>query len=51
MQLHGGGAMSDDFGLARAYSTARAVRFADGPDEVHCNAIGKMELKRYSRPE
>ncbi|KAB2919403.1 MAG: acyl-CoA dehydrogenase, partial [Hyphomicrobiaceae bacterium] len=34
MQVHGGGAMCDDFGLARAYSAARAIRFADGPDEV-----------------
>ena len=46
MQVHGGGAMCDDFGLARAYSAARAIRFADGPDEVHCNAIAKMELSR-----
>ena len=46
MQVHGGGAMRDDFGLARAYSAARAIRFADGPDEVHCNAIAKMELSR-----
>ncbi|CAM2152453.1 putative acyl-CoA dehydrogenase FadE2 [Pararobbsia alpina] len=47
MQAHGGGAMSDDFGLARAYAHARTLRFADGPDEVHRNAIAKMELGRY----
>lgn len=45
MQVHGGGAMCDDFGLARAYSIARAIRFADGPDEVHCNAVAKLELQ------
>ncbi|HTJ93849.1 MAG TPA: acyl-CoA dehydrogenase family protein [Pararobbsia sp.] len=47
MQVHGGGAVSDDFGLARAYAHARTLRFADGPDEVHRNAIAKMELGRY----
>ncbi len=44
MQVHGGGGVSDDFGLARAYAGARTLRFADGPDEVHRNAIAKMEL-------
>jgi acyl-CoA dehydrogenase len=44
MQVHGGGGVSDDFGLARAYASARTLRFADGPDEVHRNAIAKMEL-------
>ena len=47
MQVHGGGAMSDDFGLAHAYASARSLRFADGPDEVHRNAIAKDELARY----
>jgi acyl-CoA dehydrogenase len=47
MQVHGGGAMSDDFGLAHAYASARSLRFADGPDEVHRNAIAKEELGRY----
>ncbi|NKJ47774.1 acyl-CoA dehydrogenase [Burkholderia sp. SG-MS1] len=47
MQAHGGGALSDDFGLARAYASSRTLRFADGPDEVHRNAIAKMELGRY----
>jgi acyl-CoA dehydrogenase len=47
MQAHGGGAVSDDFGLARAYASARTLRFADGPDEVHRNAIAKMELGKY----
>jgi acyl-CoA dehydrogenase len=44
MQVHGGGGVSEDFGLARAYAGARTLRFADGPDEVHRNAIAKMEL-------
>jgi acyl-CoA dehydrogenase len=47
MQLHGGGAVSDDFGLARAWASTRTLRFADGPDEVHRNAIAKMELTRH----
>ncbi|MGQ0653563.1 MAG: acyl-CoA dehydrogenase family protein, partial [Betaproteobacteria bacterium] len=44
MQVHGGGGVSDDFGLAYAYAHARTLRFADGPDEVHRNAVAKMEL-------
>ena len=48
MQLHGGGSVSDDFGLARAYTSTRTLRFADGPDEVHRNAIAKLELARYA---
>jgi len=44
MQVHGGGAVSDDFGLAYAYAHARTLRFADGPDEVHRNAIAKQEI-------
>jgi acyl-CoA dehydrogenase len=48
MQVHGGGGMSDDFPLAYAYTMARTLRFADGPDEVHRNAIAKNELGKYS---
>jgi acyl-CoA dehydrogenase len=44
IQVHGAGGISDDFGLAYAYAHARTLRFADGPDEVHRNAIAKMEL-------
>ena len=43
MQVHGGGGVSDDFGLANAYAHQRTLRFADGPDEVHRNAIAKQE--------
>jgi acyl-CoA dehydrogenase len=48
MQVHGGGGMCDDFPLAYAYAHARTLRFADGPDEVHRNAIAKLELGKYS---
>jgi len=48
MQVHGGGGVSDDFGLAHAYAHARTLRFADGPDEVHRNALAKMELGRQA---
>jgi acyl-CoA dehydrogenase len=44
MQVHGGGGVCQDFGLSYAYAHARTLRFADGPDEVHRNAIAKMEL-------
>jgi acyl-CoA dehydrogenase len=44
MQVHGGGGVSDDFGLAHAYAHARTLRFADGPDEVHRNQIAKLEI-------
>jgi acyl-CoA dehydrogenase len=44
MQVHGGGGVSEDFGLARAYAHARTLRFADGPDEVHRNQIAKLEI-------
>jgi acyl-CoA dehydrogenase len=47
MQVHGGGGVSDDFPLASAYANARTLRFADGPDEVHRNAIAKWELGKY----
>jgi acyl-CoA dehydrogenase len=48
IQAHGGGGMCDDFPLAYAYTNARTLRFADGPDEVHRNAIAKMELGKYN---
>ncbi|MEQ1613695.1 MAG: acyl-CoA dehydrogenase family protein, partial [Hyphomicrobiaceae bacterium] len=44
IQVHGGGGMSNDFGLALAYAHARALRFADGPDEVHRDQIARLEL-------
>jgi acyl-CoA dehydrogenase len=48
MQVHGGAGMCDDFPLAYAYTNARTLRFADGPDEVHRNAIAKLELGKYN---
>jgi acyl-CoA dehydrogenase len=48
MQAHGGGGMSQDFPLAYAYTMARTLRFADGPDEVHRNALAKMELGKQA---
>jgi len=48
IQAHGGGGTSNDFGLASAYATARLLRLADGPDEVHRNQIARLELRKYS---
>jgi acyl-CoA dehydrogenase len=47
MQVHGGAGVSGDFPLAGYYAGARTLRFADGPDEVHRNAIAKVELGRH----
>ena len=48
IQAHGGAGVSGDFGLAYAWAQARALRLADGPDEVHREAIAKLELRRWS---
>ncbi len=48
IQAHGGGGVTDRF-LAKAYAEARSLRLADGPDEVHRNQIGKLELRRYQQ--
>ena len=50
IQAHGAGGMSDDFPLAYAYAHSRTLRLADGPDEVHRNAIAKNELARHLTP-
>jgi alkylation response protein AidB-like acyl-CoA dehydrogenase len=47
IQAHGGGGVTSDFGLARAYASIRTLRLADGPDEVHCRAIARNEFKKY----
>ena len=47
IQAHGGGGTSNDFGLTHAYAMSRVLRLADGPDEVHRNQIGKLELRKY----
>ena len=46
IQIHGGAGVCDDFQLARAYAHARTLRLADGPDEVHRQQIGRLELAR-----
>jgi len=46
IQAHGGGGVSDDFPLAAAWARTRTLRLADGPDEVHREAIAKLELKK-----
>jgi acyl-CoA dehydrogenase len=48
MQVHGGAAVSQDFHLAYHFANSRTLRFADGPDEVHRNQIGKLELAKYN---
>lgn len=48
VQLHGGAGMSSDFPLARFAAGARALRLADGPDEVHMGMVTRLELKKYS---
>jgi acyl-CoA dehydrogenase len=47
IQMHGGGGVCDDYGLAYAYAGARTLRLADGPDEVHRDQIARLEMKRY----
>ena len=46
-QIHGGGGMSDDHPLAGAWTAARALRLADGPDEVHQGVVARLELGKY----
>jgi acyl-CoA dehydrogenase len=48
IQAYGGGGVADEF-LAKAYAGARALRLADGPDEVHRNQIAKIELRRHQQ--
>ena len=48
IQAHGGGGVSDDFGLAETYAHQRTLRLADGPDEVHARAIARIEFARHS---
>jgi acyl-CoA dehydrogenase len=47
IQAHGGGGVTSDFGLARAYASQRTLRLADGPDEVHNRTIARMEFAKY----
>ena len=49
IQAHGAAGVSDDFPLASAWAHSRTIRLADGPDEVHREAIAKLELSKSSR--
>lgn len=50
IQTHGGGGVSQDFPLAYAFAQNRTLRFADGPDEVHKNALAKAEIAKATQP-
>ena len=47
IQIHGCGGMSVDFPLARFAAGARALRLADGPDEVHMGMVTRLEMKKF----
>lgn len=49
IQAHGAAGVSADVGLAAAWASARTLRLADGPDEVHIEAIAKLELKKHAK--
>ncbi len=46
IQVHGGGGVSSDFPLAKAFASQRTLRLADGPDEVHRRTIARLEIKK-----
>jgi acyl-CoA dehydrogenase len=48
IQAHGGGGISQDFPLAHLWASARTLRFADGPDEVHKRSMARNELRKYA---
>ncbi|MGB3738293.1 MAG: acyl-CoA dehydrogenase family protein [Pontixanthobacter sp.] len=48
IQAHGGGGVSNDYGLANAYAHQRTLRLADGPDEVHARSIARMEFAKHA---
>ncbi|HEX2895778.1 MAG TPA: acyl-CoA dehydrogenase family protein [Marmoricola sp.] len=47
MQMHGGGGMTQDFPLAAMWTNARALRLADGPDEVHRGMVARIEIGKH----
>jgi acyl-CoA dehydrogenase len=49
IQVHGAGGVSSDFPLSHLWASARTLRIADGPDEVHLGTIAKLELQRVSK--
>ena len=48
IQAHGGGGVSEDFGLAKSYAGIRTLRLADGPDEVHNRSIARLEMGKHA---
>jgi acyl-CoA dehydrogenase len=48
IQAHGGMGVTTDAGLASSYAHIRTLRLADGPDEVHCRAISRLEMRKYT---
>jgi acyl-CoA dehydrogenase len=50
IQAHGGAGVSQDTFLAAAWAGTRTLRLADGPDEVHIEAIAKQELRKWAKP-
>jgi acyl-CoA dehydrogenase len=51
IQVFGGGGTSNDHFLAAALATTRLLRLADGPDEVHRNQIGRLEIRSYQNTD
>ncbi len=51
IQVHGGAGVCQDFGLAASWGWARALRIADGPDEVHRDQIARLELRKHPLDE
>ncbi|WP_033328548.1 acyl-CoA dehydrogenase family protein [Streptomyces yerevanensis] len=47
VQLHGAGGVSQDFPLAELWASARTLKLADGPDEVHQRSLARREIKQY----
>ncbi len=49
IQVHGGLGLSGDLPLAQLYATSRALRIADGPDDVHLESVARRELARHQQ--
>jgi acyl-CoA dehydrogenase len=51
VQMHGAAGVSQDFPLARMWTSVRTLRLADGPDAVHRRVVARAELKRYDNSD